>query len=411
VSIQPISPFPLGPQSGATGNLSIPGGDDFAGKLQLGQIIKGRVLRHYEGSRYGVDFNGREKVVDSGVPLQTGELLYGKVIGLGDKVELERVRMPAAAPAREDTAPNAHPWTMGGDAGKLAAQLFEQYQGRLTPDQAQVIEQSMRGAGDKQSMALSGLMLSKLGVNMAPELLKAVYELLRADPNRGLFALSGNTLELQTTGIKPDVARDAASQSPVVALAEALKQYVEQSPEKEMQDNLRAPGMAADQAASQQAESAPDQQNQSGAGFDLGRWLLNVQTGGSVGHRVNTIPLLVNGRLVELDIAVFEQREGRQNKEETKHRQLSFSLRSEQLGQVEAHLVLTGDHMKMTLGAERETTAESLSAYSPELMQQLKDDGWQVDQLNYEVKAGKGTSVARAVLQHVVSQDSVSRLV
>src|SRR4051812_9305217 len=161
MNIPAVSPFPLGPQSGATGNLSLPGGDDFAGKLQMGQIIKGRVLRHYEGSRYGVEFNGREKVVDSGVPLQTGEILYGKVVGLGDKVELERVRMPAVQTARDEAVPQARPWSMGGDAARLAADLFEQYQGNLTPEQAQVIEQSVRGAGDKQSMALSGLLLSK----------------------------------------------------------------------------------------------------------------------------------------------------------------------------------------------------------------------------------------------------------
>lgn len=411
MNIQGVSPFPLGPQSGAAGNLSIPGGDDFAGKLQLGQIIKGRVLRHYEGTCYGVDFNGREKVVDSGVPLQTGEILYGKVVGLGDKVELERIRVPASQPVREEATPNARPWSMGGDTGKLVAELFEQYQGRLTPEQTQVIEQSVRGAGDKQSMALSGLLLNKLGVNIAPELLKAVYELLRTDPHRGLFALGDQALALQTTGIEPEAARDAASTSPVAALAEALKQFVEASPEKDMQERLRGPGEPADRKSSQQADSTRDPQSQAGGGFDLGRWLLNVQTGGSVGHRVNTVPLLVNGRLVELDIAVFEQREGRQQKEGTRHRQLSFSLRSEQLGNVEAHLVLTGDHMKMTLGSAREATAESLSAYSPDLMQQLKADGWHVDELNYEVKPAQGAGVARAVLQHVVTQDSVSRLV
>jgi len=198
MNIQGVSPFPLGAQKDAAGNLSIPGGDDFASKLQLGQIIKGRVLRHYEGTLYGVEFNGREKVVDSGVPLQTEEILHGKVVGLGDKVELQRVRVPASQPVREDAASNVRPWSMGGDTGKLVTDLFEQYQGRLTPEQAQVVEQSVRAVSEKQSMALSGLLLSKLGVTIAPELLKAVYELLRTEPNRGLFALGGKALELQT---------------------------------------------------------------------------------------------------------------------------------------------------------------------------------------------------------------------
>ena len=39
--------------------------------LSLGQIVKARVLKHYEGARYLVSLEGRERVVDSSVPLST----------------------------------------------------------------------------------------------------------------------------------------------------------------------------------------------------------------------------------------------------------------------------------------------------------------------------------------------------
>ena len=39
-------------------SISFTGGGDFASKLTLGQIIKGRVLRSYEGGRYAIDFGG-----------------------------------------------------------------------------------------------------------------------------------------------------------------------------------------------------------------------------------------------------------------------------------------------------------------------------------------------------------------
>ena len=71
--------------------LFLPGASDFAGGLNLGQIIKGKVMRQYDGGRYLVSFGGHERVVDSSVPLTSGELIHGRVIGLGERVELQRV--------------------------------------------------------------------------------------------------------------------------------------------------------------------------------------------------------------------------------------------------------------------------------------------------------------------------------
>ena len=49
---------------------------DFLSTLTMGQIIKGRVLRHYEGSRYGVEFGGQERVVDSAIALRSGDVIH-----------------------------------------------------------------------------------------------------------------------------------------------------------------------------------------------------------------------------------------------------------------------------------------------------------------------------------------------
>ena len=57
--------------------------------LSLGQIVKARVLKHYEGGRYLVSLEGRERVVDSSVPLSTGELVRGRVVAVGDRIELQ----------------------------------------------------------------------------------------------------------------------------------------------------------------------------------------------------------------------------------------------------------------------------------------------------------------------------------
>ena len=67
------------------------GEDDFAAKLTIGQILKAKVLRHHEGSRYVASFGSGEKVVDSSIPLTPGELIEGRVKSIGKQVELQRV--------------------------------------------------------------------------------------------------------------------------------------------------------------------------------------------------------------------------------------------------------------------------------------------------------------------------------
>src|SRR6185503_18645693 len=67
--------------------------------LSLGQIVKARVLKHYEGGRYLVSLEGRERVVDSSVPLSTGELVRGRVVAVGDRIELQ----PLPPAVGEDT--------------------------------------------------------------------------------------------------------------------------------------------------------------------------------------------------------------------------------------------------------------------------------------------------------------------
>lgn len=411
MSVHGISAIPIGAQPASAVSFSVTGDAGFGDKLQLGQILKARVLRHYEGSRYTVDFDGHEKIVDSAVPLQTGEVLHGKVVGLGEQVVLERVRAPVRSAGGDSAvAPERKFWSRTDSAAKLVADLFEQYQGRLTPEQTLLMEQSVRRAENPQLMAMSGLLLSKLGVGLPSEWLKSIYELLRTEPHRGLFALAGKLPELQTVNAMSEAARGVANESPIAALAELLKQCMEPSPEDSRPDESPTTLSGAAQEQQPHAGAMQQKNGQADGGYDPARRLLNVQSGSSVAHRINTIPLLVNDRLVELNIAVFEQREGHQTKEATRHRQLCFSLHSEQLGHVEVRTLLTGEHMKMRFSSDREETAEWLAAYSPELMLQLKDEGWQMDELNYEVKPPESAGVARVVLQHLITQDSVSRL-
>src|SRR3954452_22379567 len=101
---------------------------DFAAKLTLGQIIKGRVLRAYEGGRYLMDFYGQQKVVDSAVPLRAGDVIHGRVVGLGEHVELQRVLLESArpdAPATPGTVAAAPAALMENKWQRLVSEMFD----------------------------------------------------------------------------------------------------------------------------------------------------------------------------------------------------------------------------------------------------------------------------------------------
>ena len=72
----------LGPQGGAD--------DSFRATLKLGEIIRGRVMRSIGEGRYAVNFQGHERVVDSTIPLRTDDILHGRVVAVGDRVELQQ---------------------------------------------------------------------------------------------------------------------------------------------------------------------------------------------------------------------------------------------------------------------------------------------------------------------------------
>lgn len=408
MSVQAVSFTLPGVKGVEAPNFSLAGGDDFAARLQLGQIIKGRVLRHYEGNRYGVTFSGREKIVDSAVPLKTGEVLHGKVTGLGDRVELERVQNRSSESKNNPPQSSTFASLRGrSNATSSAVNLFAQHQIRLTPEQTAWIEQAVRNSPDPQLMARSGVLLSKLGIVITPEWLKTVYDVVSAKPQDRLFALAAQALELQV--VKPDavVSDTFTSKAQVTEIATLVKQLVEEFPERVPHEVLVSPDTDSSVRHDADTPGADDRDFTR----DPRRLLFNVQAGGSVAHRVNTIPLLVNGRLHELSIAVFEQTDNRRELQATRHRQLSFSIQTEQLGQVTAQLIVTGSHMKVTIGSDRAAAAESLSGWSQDLLSQLKEDGWVVDEMLYEISANEPHSTARAVMQHVIKQESMTRLI
>lgn len=399
---------------GSGGRLFLPGAAEFADKLTMGQILKGKVLRQYEGNRYLVDFGGDSRVVDSAIPLTTGELLHGRVVGLGDRVELQRL---AALDRSEDarlTSPDVKTAKPGSSSDVLSSALARFQVNLNTTDQA-ALARAVRSATDGSAMAIAGVLLNKLGLTQSPDLLNAVYSMLlsRRTSSTDRAAIDLQPLMQGATGsVIPPTAL-------VAQLGEMLRQTLEESiPQRSDGKNAAAPTAATlpdvsmgDGAPSQGGDTTTDSGKQN-SDQRLGQWVLNAQTEGSVAHRTGTIPLLVGNRLMEVEIALFEQRRHAGPKTDARHRHLVFRLNTETLGTVEISAKLAGDHVRVHVISEDDRAAKPLSSESQALRTALSDAGWKVDEVVYETRSlGDRNAAASAVVDHVIQQDSLNRVI
>lgn len=401
---------------GAGNRFYLAGASEFADKLTVGQILKGRVLRQYDQSRYLVGFEGNERVVDSSVPLRTGELIHGRVMAVGERVELQRLY--AQDTTELATAGTATPGEVVSDgvttrSDQLLEQLLGRFQATLSPAERGQLARAVRAAADGTSMALSGIMLSKLGLPQSSELLGALYASLTRRPAASSAAEIAAQLDTLAPGTAP------APTQAVQQLGEMLKTAMdertrsdhgkEQTTTRTTEVPLSTSGAAAE--AVRQVRPDGDERSQRGI-RDLGRWLLNAQTGGSVAHRHETLPLLLGEQLIEVDVALFSQQRDGDQKPAARHRQLVFSLNTEALGRVEISARLVGERLRVQVATENSDNTAFMAEHAPALRETLQALGWTLDEVVYETRtAPAGGSATQAVVEHVIRQDSLNRLV
>jgi hypothetical protein len=353
--------------------------------LSLGQIVKARVLKHYEGGRYLVSLEGRERVVDSSVPLTTGELVRGRVIALGDRLELQPVPEPLSSAQDPEESPPSDP---------LAAS-FAQVGLQLDDAARAVVARALKGASDPQATLLAAVTLAKLGLPQQPELIDAVQALLRRRPSSNRVA---------------DDAKQAFPVTPNAPLAAQLHEMLRSTLSGDGGRGAEAAPVPAQVSNSGVADQQSSGQNAgSGSGGQLGQRVLNTQTGGAVAHRVGTLPLIVGGRLIEVDVALFEQDARQSRQGEPRARHVVFVLDSAALGGVEVSARLVDARLRLRFAAERDSTLELLAGRREELSRQLAELGWSVDEIAYEPRQGGHNAAYRAVADYVVNQGSLDR--
>jgi len=404
-----------GQGTSATGDLAtrlfLSSGPDFSSSLRLGQIIKGRVLRQYEGSRYLVSFSGEEKVVDSAVPLSTNDVIHGRVVGLGVRVELQRVAiertMTDDVNALRDGQRN-----ITGSHERMMMETLSRYQVVLSDVDTAVLSRLVKSASDPASTLLVGVLLSKIGLNQSPELLRAVSRHLETSTGSVVRQADRAALPLDTQLTTDHGPRH--DENELASRIAAMLDFVPHRPASPEPDEAEPKPVFLDTSPDEpgvERRDTSDSGSQQDHEFNLGRWLLNVQSDGTVSHRVGTVPFLLGDRLIEVEVAVFDQREGTTLRDGVRHRQLVFSLDLDSLGHLEIVARVAGNRLRVTVRAESSEITETLAGFMGPLRGGLSAGGWFVDELVYETcERQKSSCVTRSAVEHLICQDSLNRL-
>jgi hypothetical protein len=403
------------------GKFFLPGASAFADTLSVGQIIQGRVLRGYDDNRYLVAFGDNERIVDSSIPLTTGEILYGRVVGLGDRVELQRVYVNAQEKSaqRDSATIEPRPAPSATVSATAVDHVLQRYRIELTDSDRATLMRAARTAADPEAMGLAGAMLSKLGLPQTSALLEAMY---RAQFTAGTGSSSAERLQLESL---PQVIASwqqsaELQSSSIQQLAQLVGHILEaripaEAPRTAAADSSQAlQGAAAAIVPSnrRQADLLADEDSRRKVQESLSARILNAQTGGVVAHRSGLLPLLVGGKLVEVSFALFEQRRPANQAQGLQHRQVLFSLQTEQMGRVDVLARITGGHVRVQISTDSEDRTSQTARYADQLKGSLAESGWNVDEVAYATRSDTPHNAAvRSVIEHVVSLDSLNRLV
>jgi Flagellar hook-length control protein FliK len=380
-----------------------PAGDPFRAALRLGEIIEGRVTRSLGSARYAVDFSGSERVVDSVIPLRTGEILYGRVVAIGDRVELQRVRTEIP----RDRAATAEPVTReSGATPSGMPSTFPGAAGRWSADEMKAAARIVEEAADPPRMRLGASAVAKLGLPFSRELIGRLYSSL-SRPGRGALPLRSDAIVVETSKMGQRAERTSETNAPALAaLAESLRAQFELARETLVRGGERGrSGGNESERRRRAADEEPAGETELGIFF-------NAQLEGAMSHAIVTVPLIVDGRLIELDVALFQQKGHGGDGGTLSHGKVVISLATENLGRVQIRATLVGEHVHLNLASDVPGAADYMATHAPVLRSELEGHGWIVDGIRYQLDPTGGVGgAAQAVLEYFDSGESFSRLV
>lgn len=390
----------------------VPEKDHWLASVTVGQILKGRIMRSYGEDRYGVYIAGQERVVDSAVPLSVGDVLYGRVVGVSERsVSMHIVRNETTQSAVALEQPSQK--KMGDpSADPTISALVEQAKVKLDPSAMTMLSKVANDFDSPEMVIKIGLYLAKLGLPVSAELVRVVSKrILDVQASSGQ-KLNHNVPQLITKATGESNDSTAQAQSAAISqLAEYFsKHYAARQRLDDEQDSSEPPTVDLDETQlTKETQSSSSGANDQAAlrhlVFNCFSQAMNIKTGAAYQHRFQTLPIVINDKLVEFNLALFDQSADSVDENGVRSRHLKFSLQT-QFGVIGLDAHILNHHVHLQLVTDSEWLAKEFELHHAHLSSALDEAGWRLDSAKYE----SGLSLvnpAAAVVDHVLAQDSL----
>ena len=153
------------------------------------------------------------------------------------------------------------------------------------------------------------------------------------------------------------------------------------------------------------------QPGQDGFAFDAKRLLLNAQSDGTVSHRVSVVPFVINDRLVEVDMALFSQRQRRGQPDSIEYKKIALSLELDMLGKVDVQINMANKNARININTANHLVTNEMVNFMPFLKEDFAQFGVKLDELSYGIIEKNNLGhVIGSVVEHYITQDSLSRV-
>ncbi len=356
--------------------------------LAVGQLVEVTVIDRAGDGRYNVRINGQLRSANSATALQPGSTVLAVVTGRGDRLELR-----AISPT-EDT----------GLAQALAA-LAVRYRVEVSAAAQRQIVVAAGVADSGLATLRAGLYLSKLSVDVTPAALAALVAAQQLPP-----PLSGDAA-INTRGAiaitHPNVTTGQGAGS--AALGQLLERVMAQDgagPGTNMDSGGFGDPNSGNRQQGRQGHHQPESVDTAGSRRALSQELLSLSDGGALSYRYATLPLLVGGKLVELDMALFQQKSSATTVGPPQR--LVMSLKTSHLGTVRIVAQSLRSNLSIALASTSERGVSVLAAAQGPMRERLGALGWQVDGVRCELVTDV-SSAGREIIDHVLTTGSLDR--
>jgi len=398
---------------GSLSKVSLLGNNEFTNSLKHGQMLQGQISKDLGQGRYLVTLSGKDVIAETSIPFSKNDLLYGRVVGIGEHVEIQRIEAGPKSLSKE-FAEQATPQqsVFANKNEQVLVNLFGKFKATPSVTDKNKLLSFLATVSFPTNGALAGLVVHKMGLPLTASLLNAVYKVIDSKNKALMFAPK---VEQYLSLVHSNGYQQHSKVSDLKPLSEQVSVFSQMLPEKYFVDNL-AKNKKINIADSEQESTLSDDFNKKDKGgnfANLSRWLLNLQVeDSSVSHSVFSLPLFINDKLLNIDIAIFDQKKSYSTVDGVRYRQIHFSLDNEALGPIEVSLKISDNRIRVNVMTERHEVTDFMASHMSVLKTMLKQNDWLLDEISYgTVLNGSSNAVVDSVVEHYISQDSLSRLV